>query len=329
MIDAQADYSDHSDAGSDSASSGIVEMEPADFPASFREWGGRLFHSHGPSPYPLPVDAAEQHRLNRQHGMLHNIVNSFCVGPVDEVLVNLPGPRRHVVDLGTGTGRWVLDMARNFPHVDFHGYDIAPIQTRRPPNNVWFVMFDITERLSLHEDHTVDLVHARDVALGLTNNNYMRVLRESGRILRRGGLLVLCEWSRFPFVADGGNLSFGAPHTHALFSAIDQVLVVRCGLHDVAHNVAQWVRDTGHFDNIESLVYRVPIGGTHHDPNARRRVEIFREMMSVFVNSIRWLLLRTGYSEANIDMLRDNCLRELEMTPGIEFRYHTIHARRR
>lgn len=43
------------------ASSDIIEVDGPEFPSYFRERSGRLFHSHGTSPYPLPVDASEQH----------------------------------------------------------------------------------------------------------------------------------------------------------------------------------------------------------------------------------------------------------------------------
>ena len=41
-------------------SEGIVELEADEIPGYFQERGGRLFHSHGSCPYPLPVDAEEQ-----------------------------------------------------------------------------------------------------------------------------------------------------------------------------------------------------------------------------------------------------------------------------
>lgn len=41
-------------------SSEVTELDQTDFPGYFQERRGRLFHSHGTSPYPLPVDTAEQ-----------------------------------------------------------------------------------------------------------------------------------------------------------------------------------------------------------------------------------------------------------------------------
>lgn len=48
------------DARSD-VSSVLEEVDGDDFPQYFQEIRGRLFHSHGSSLYPLPVDANEQH----------------------------------------------------------------------------------------------------------------------------------------------------------------------------------------------------------------------------------------------------------------------------
>lgn len=38
----------------------ITEVGEEEIPLYFTERDGRLFHSHGSSPYPLPVDTAEQ-----------------------------------------------------------------------------------------------------------------------------------------------------------------------------------------------------------------------------------------------------------------------------
>ena len=57
---------DGDDAGSD-MSDDLVEVSNEEIPGYFSERGGRLFHSHGRSPYPLPVDA-EEHEVSRAEG---------------------------------------------------------------------------------------------------------------------------------------------------------------------------------------------------------------------------------------------------------------------
>lgn len=50
----------HHDEFSDDASWDVQEVQDGEFQAYFREDEGRLFHSHGGLPYPLPVDTPEQ-----------------------------------------------------------------------------------------------------------------------------------------------------------------------------------------------------------------------------------------------------------------------------
>ena len=54
-----SDDDDDDDSSSDTSSI-LTELGADEFPGHFREHGGRLFHSHGNLPYPLPVDGDEQ-----------------------------------------------------------------------------------------------------------------------------------------------------------------------------------------------------------------------------------------------------------------------------
>jgi len=42
------------------STAGLEELVPNDYPGYFVERNHHLFHSHGNSPYPLPVDTPEQ-----------------------------------------------------------------------------------------------------------------------------------------------------------------------------------------------------------------------------------------------------------------------------
>ncbi len=55
-----ADGQDEDDEDSTDALEGsLVEVTESEIPSYFCERDGRLFHSHGASPYPLPVDTPE------------------------------------------------------------------------------------------------------------------------------------------------------------------------------------------------------------------------------------------------------------------------------
>ena len=155
---------EHDDGGSESdTSEGIVELEADEIPGYFQERGGRLFHSHGSCPYPLPVDAEEQQvsqpgvsrahvtvrpgtlmafvvwcgvrqRQNGLHQLLRRLIGDLAVGPVRDVLTALPGEQRRVLDLGTGTGSWYVICpalpSRRRAHAAFAGCSIWPATSR-------------------------------------------------------------------------------------------------------------------------------------------------------------------------------------------------------
>ncbi|KAJ7143309.1 hypothetical protein C8R43DRAFT_1015054 [Mycena crocata] len=147
------------------------ELSSEDFPAYFSERDGRLFHSHESSPYPLPVDTPEQERMNVQHLALFELLGGHYPDscPVGDVLAEDPGHQKYALDLCTGTGKWTMDVAADFPHVAFRGLDIVPIATRYPLPNVQFTMHDVNEMPMSWATGTFDFIHARSITMAVSD----------------------------------------------------------------------------------------------------------------------------------------------------------------
>ena len=79
----------------------------------------------------MPTDEKEQNRLD----LHHEIFLELLCGKLH--LAPLVRPQR-ILDLGTGTGIWAIDMADAHPGAQVIGTDLSPIQPKWVPPNCKF-----------------------------------------------------------------------------------------------------------------------------------------------------------------------------------------------
>ncbi|KAG9042826.1 hypothetical protein FS842_002060 [Serendipita sp. 407] len=115
-----------------------------------------------------------------------------CPEVVQDVLAPVEGVKKAVLDLGCGTGAWMLAMAQEFPHATFLGVDLIPCPhpTSDIPQNCMFEIDDINKGLE-HFEGQFDLVHARCITFGISN--YRKTMEEISLCLKPGGLAIFIE----------------------------------------------------------------------------------------------------------------------------------------
>lgn len=80
---------------------------------------GRRFHSYREGSYKFPNDEREQERMNMVHHMFKLVLGGkLFLAPIQ------PGPLR-VLDIGTGTGIWAIDLADQFPSAELVCHDLG------------------------------------------------------------------------------------------------------------------------------------------------------------------------------------------------------------
>ncbi|PVG01983.1 S-adenosyl-L-methionine-dependent methyltransferase [Serendipita vermifera] len=116
-------------------------------------------------------------------------------------------PPKRVLDLGTGLGAWILDIARVWTDTEFVGHDIVPIQpdldnidldpTIR--QRIRWVNGNFLQRLPF-ENESFDYVRCVNVAKGVPEDKWVALFAEISRVLAVGGAIeVVVENIVFPY----------------------------------------------------------------------------------------------------------------------------------
>ncbi|GCE28191.1 hypothetical protein KDA_36750 [Dictyobacter alpinus] len=138
------------------------------------------------APYVLPKDEQEIDRLDLQHYVFRYMLRENYVAP-------LKHPNR-VLDIGCGTGRWAIEIAKSFPSADIVGLDIVKptLDAAQRPANVLFLQRDVLKGLPF-TDQTFDYTHMRFLIGALPVTDFQNVVNEMSRVTTPGGWIELAE----------------------------------------------------------------------------------------------------------------------------------------
>nr|CAG8572005.1 13318_t:CDS:2 [Entrophospora candida] len=163
------------------------------FMDEFRFIDGRRFHNEN-SRYWFPNDKKEVDRLNMQHYLFRYAWQGNFSSPMGERLSN-GGVR--VLDVGCGSGSWIIDMATNYPNSTFVGVDISPIfqsslKDHPALTNIGFIKHNVLEGLPFPEN-TFDYVYQRFLSTAFTPSEWVRDINELVRVTNPNGWIELME----------------------------------------------------------------------------------------------------------------------------------------
>ncbi|KAG8914412.1 hypothetical protein FRC00_013867 [Tulasnella sp. 408] len=156
---------------------------------------GRRFQMMN-NAYMLPTDSSEHARLDLQHEIVKLMLGGELYQTPELVKVTLApreNTKRRVLDVGAGSGKWAIEMAKEFPHADVSGIDLVQPDilsdpTRRVPPNCSFQIADANKDMG-KIGSGYDLVHLRCVEAGIDDSDLF--FYDAARALRPGGLLLL------------------------------------------------------------------------------------------------------------------------------------------
>ncbi|KAL8836587.1 MAG: hypothetical protein Q9176_006224 [Flavoplaca citrina] len=166
----------------------------------YRWENGRRYHSYRDGAYWGPND--ETH--NDQQDIAHHawrlaLNNKLYLAPIQK------NPER-ILDVGTGTGIWAIEMAELFPNAQVVGTDLSPIQPVWVPPNCMFEVDDVTLEWTYRKD-SFDFIHSREMFGSIAD--WDEYFRQCYLHLKPGGYVEALERGVKPVSDDG---SVGPDH---------------------------------------------------------------------------------------------------------------------
>ncbi|KAI5845500.1 S-adenosyl-L-methionine-dependent methyltransferase [Tricharina praecox] len=257
---------DYESAGYDSSTQSLT--------SSINEWifeNGRRYHVYfGAEKNLMPTDEVEQDRLDMHHESLLQILSGkLHLAPLKE-------PHR-ILDVGTGTGIWAIDMADKYPSAEVIGIDLSPIQPKWVPPNCRFEVDD-AEREWTYAENSFDFIHLRNISISISDWQFL--LGQAYRCLKPGGYIEHCELG-IQTLCDDGTM----PDDHGSKRCMEYISEAMTSIGKppaTKPTMVDNMKEAG-FVEIDANTFKQPIGPWPKDPRMKR------------IGGMSVLLSETGY----------------------------------
>ncbi|KAF8079038.1 S-adenosyl-L-methionine-dependent methyltransferase [Lyophyllum atratum] len=306
---------------------------------AFKHEFGRGLNNYS-EVYRLPADDEELDRLEKQHLMFKDLMGNYPPPMLEIMAEDTPGETKTCLDLGCGSGSWILDCRTRFSSLPSCGRSILSQCSRllaQCPRIAGVLFRSEVDDINLGLEHfygDFDVVHSQLISSGI--KDFYTLIDHISRVLRPGGLAIIIEWDFHAYDHNYQRIEIG---THELrapwwprWLAFAKLAIQNSGGSvDAATNLRSWVTDHPAFEDHVYQDFWVPTSHwAHHDPFKLRIGSTMRDDILAFLESGRPLLLGSGVPEDVVDELQRNATAELKKATFPHYiRLQHIYARKR
>jgi len=233
---------------------------------------GRRYHKYKEGSYLYPNDETEANRLDYQYAIIKAVHGDrLFFAPV-------PSSARRILDVGTGTGIWPLELAETgaFPNANIIGTDLSPIQPKEVPENVFFETHDCSEREWNRPANSVDFIHTRMMLGSL--ESFPQFLRTARRYLRPGAGWLECQEIETAPMCDDGTMSENWPFQQ-WEKAMDRGSRRAGRQFRIAGRLKPWMEQNG-FVDVQEHIFRIPVGSWPKNKELKKIGRAWAEMLT-------------------------------------------------
>ncbi|KAF4983689.1 hypothetical protein FZEAL_956 [Fusarium zealandicum] len=291
--------------------------------------GGLRYHAYHAGKYLFPNDEAEQDREELKHNLCVYLCDGeYFVAPVRDLLEK----GGEVLDLGTGIGKWCIDLADNYPNSTFHGMDLSPIQPDWVPENALFVVDDIEHEAGwTYPEDKFDYIHMRHTVHSIRDRALLwdRIYKH----LKPGGYIEVQEFHYIPACDDE---SCDGPYAWRDFLRYlqDGMAALGTDIHGITY-VEDELLDAG-FEGLTRKNHKCPVGPWPKKTRLQECGHIMRDVVMWGLVGLARKPLRDGlkWTLIQIEMFLVEVRKSLtEDTNGLPIRhtyfpFHSIYARK-
>lgn len=207
-------------------------------------------------------------------------------------------PKR-ILDIGTGTGIWPIEMAELFPSASVIGTDLSPIQPTTIPSNLHFLIDDASEPDWLYPPEHFSYIHTR-ILLGCFED-FRQIIHRSFKYLEPGGYMESQEYYPSTF-CDDGTLRQDWMFLQWMAHLDDAAMTLGRPLR-IANKLKRWYEEAG-FVDVEERVFKQPMNPW---PEDKRQKEIGRWSETNWLDglqgfSLAWFSRVLGWSKDEIEV---------------------------